>query len=191
MSKSAHNKFVFKKVNSFHEKQRALYFMETVAQNLYKCSPPPPPQIIFVAKHKNKIVGTIALDHKNKQGLLPLEEIYKIDFDRAPFLFQRELTIQFGRWMTITKNVSIRLFYVAALHAIDDGKTHGLFEAKQPIADYMKKLGFDLRQIDGTKLIIEKIPSAGRKYYQSKPKPKVYMIVLNQIVKTMETKLKE
>ncbi|TSC89201.1 MAG: hypothetical protein G01um10143_582 [Parcubacteria group bacterium Gr01-1014_3] len=166
--------------------QKALEFINKVAFNHYKCQPPPPPDVLFVATNGSEIVGTTGLDIGEVNKPLPLEIIYEFDKAKTPWPFHREKNIQYGRWMVTMRGIADALIYVAAKHGLTQGKTHTISEAKDHIKAKLDQLGIDARVILDARLMMDRISKDGLGYYLDLPAPKLYMMDLSQMVEAME-----
>lgn len=163
-----------------NEINETLNFIEQNAFKLYKCKPPPPPQILFIAYQEHKIIGTMSLDFSQNNNPFPLENHFDFDTNKTPFPFKRKKIAQYGRWFSITPNVSSSLFYLTTDCAIKKNKIWGLGEMKKPIAERVMKFGVNLFPID-IELIFENIPKEEKQYYLTLPSPNLYMGDLKQI----------
>lgn len=161
--------------------RQGLEFIDKIALERHGCLPPPPPQVLFVAKDGDEVVGTIALDFREEERFFPLEEIYSFATPLFPRRFRRREVAQFGRWMSSRPGVSAALGHIAALYAVGRGKIYGWFEAKEPVAARIANLGVVLGKISGACLILQNIPEGGRNYYIAAPVPELYTIELAQV----------
>ena len=165
--------------------QKALDFINKIAFSHYKCQPPPPPDVLFVAKNGEEIVGTTGLDLGEINKPLPLENIYNFDKAATPWPFQGEKIVQYGRWMVTVPGIADALICSAAQYGLAHGKTHTISEAKDHIKLKLDQLGIDARVIADAKLILERISKDGLGYYLDPPPPKLYMMDLSQMVQAL------
>lgn len=170
---------------SENDYQKALEFIKRIAFSHYKCQPPPPPDVLFVAKNGEEIVGTTGLDLGEIDKPLPLENIYEFDKAVTPWPFQREKIVQYGRWMVTARGIADALIYSAAKHGLTHGKTHTVSEAKDHIKLKLDHLRIDARVISDAKLLLSRISKEGLAYYLDLPAPKLYMMDLKQMTEAL------
>ncbi len=156
------------------DRRRALGYVRRHVRRLYG-GIPPPSQILLFAERKHRICGTIALDFAEASGKFPVEDIYRIDYARTPWPFERERIAQFGKWWVSAPGVAVRLMHAAHLHALTKGKSVGLVEAKVRIVERVKDFGMTLILVPGAVLQVQGVSARGEGYYASLPLPRLYM----------------
>ncbi|OHA52160.1 MAG: hypothetical protein A3A97_04590 [Candidatus Terrybacteria bacterium RIFCSPLOWO2_01_FULL_40_23] len=169
--------FLIRLAKNHKEKRDAQEFISQIALSRYQATPPPLPEILFIAYENGKIVGTLGFDTASKQDILPLEKIWQFDPNKTPFPFEREMIVQYGRWTAIKPEVSRALSYTATIFARTLGKKIIMFEAKPSSARRLQTLGARAQLVPAT-LLIKNIPEDGRPYYSANPAPKLYMLDL-------------
>ncbi len=159
---------------SARDRRRALAFVRRHVRRLYG-GIPPPSQILLYAEHHRRICGTIALDFADTLERFPLETIYRIDYAKTPWPFERHKIAQFGKWWTARPGVAIPLMHAAHVHALEQGKRFGLVEAKSQIVTKVKEFGMSLVEVEEAILKIQGVSSRGEGYYAIPPPPRLYM----------------
>lgn len=168
------------------ERAEAMDFIRETAFRWYRCSPPPPPQLIFTARQTGAVVGSISLDCAGETESFSLEEIHEMVYAESPWPFRRSRLVQYGRWMAKVKGISAAMIYASAVHALSLGKDYGFGETKPLIVPILEKFGLDVRLIPTRKIFIEKISEESRGYYLENPPPVIFMLNLAQVRTALE-----
>lgn len=163
------------------EWSRALAFINEIAFESHRASPPPPPQYIFGAYCGDELVGTIGLDFGEVDRPLPIEAHWEFDRENTPLPFKREAMVEIGRWMASRRGVSTILFYAATIFALSHGRYYCIAEMKSKIAEHAtSKLGYIMLPVQGARVLLERIREDGLPYYLDDP-PSLYMLRVEQM----------
>jgi hypothetical protein len=165
------------------EKTATIEFIETEMRRSFGCNPPPTHGVIWTARTKKNIVGSLVLQGIQENGQLSLENHYEFDELTTPFPFNRDQLVQASRWIATEKGVSLSLLCASFAFAYALGKRYALIEAKPYSVVRLKELGFTCEEISGAKLLHKKIQDlvgeAGMSYFSNPPFPTLYMIDLH------------
>lgn len=170
---------------SSRDRRRALAFVRYHVRRLYGGTPSPS-QIFLLAERNGRTCGTIALDFALSAERFPLESIYRIDFDRSPWPFERENIAQLGRWWTTRPGVAVRLMHSAHMYALANGKRLALVEAKARIIARLVEFGMAPVEVPGAVLEVRIASLRGEGYYQISPPPRLYMFDLQSNATKLE-----
>ncbi len=144
---------------------------------------PPPIEVIFVARENSKIVGTLGFDYCNGDGEMPLEEIFAFDKNKTPLTYDPRRSIQFSRWTAENPKISIVLIYASTLYALNRGMCYGWSEQKEKAAKSAIRAGVQLHEVCDAVIRTNSIPREIRRFYTTKPAPKLYMVELGQMLR--------
>jgi hypothetical protein len=174
------------------ERRRALAFVRRNVRRRFG-GIPPPSEILFFAEKDSRICGTIALDFAGDAGRFHLEEIYRFDYARMPWVVNRGMIAQFGKWWAKQPGIAVRLMHSAHVHVLARGKSFGLAEAKPRIVRRVEEFGMQLVKVPGATLQVHGMSSRGEGYYATLPFPELYMfdlrtnlVALSRYIKAQE-----
>lgn len=150
--------------------------------------PPKSHTYIWARDHEEKVRGVIALDYANKEGRVPIEELYVFDYASM----ERQTTghdgVQFGRWLAEKEpsGVSMMLLYAAVCHAKKAGKRYGWVEHNDAVHRVLTRQGITFYPLPDAKLCIEKVAELNRKYYLTPPLMKPYVMDLTEAEQVLQ-----
>ncbi len=142
---------------------------------------PTPPEIIFAAHKDGDIVATLAIDLAEEGRPFPWEHAFDHDPSKLPFLIERAVSIQFGRWAAIVPQVSAPLIFSAVHHAMQKGKKYAWCVVKSDARDKLRSIGFILHAVPSARIATERILPQDISYYMSPPLPELYVMHLDQM----------
>lgn len=146
---------------------------------------PPATQVIVAARCGSEIVGTLGLDSCDEDGFLRLEKIYRFDHSRTPFPVERDLIVQYTRWIATTPGASVGLAYLGTFYAYERGKRYGWFEHAHHVHRAAMRLGITFHAVRDAILLIDRIPEHQRAFYAAPPPLELYMASLLEIKESL------
>ncbi|MEJ0053943.1 MAG: hypothetical protein WDN10_04455 [bacterium] len=166
------------------ERLEAIGYIEPVMRERFKCEPPPTRGLIFIARAKGAIVGSIVLEGMADASPFPIEGRYAFDPKDAPYPFDRPYIVQGTRWIATAPGVSNLLVRTAMRVAYELGKRHMLIEAKPYSVKRLGELGIVCREIGNARLradeVLAMVGEAGMLYFTEPPVPTLYLMELRQ-----------
>lgn len=152
---------------------------------------PPESEVYFVARDKDgTILGTIALDFCDEEGVMPLGRIYAFDRATTPFPSEGRYGGQLGRWVALVPSVSGPLMHVTARYGLDHGKRYGWCEHTRAVHRVCEGLGIPFSPIADATLVLSNVDEHNRAFYAHSLKTKpmfVYMMSLRDMRAGLES----
>lgn len=153
-------------------------FMDAHAKRWYGCAPPPADGVVIAAWKGDEVVGTGAFDFPDEHGRFPFEHYADLTRLEATVAFPRNRIVQAGRWFATEKGISLKLGYAVAEYCVPRGITHMACEVKDVALDIMKRVGMQHSWVFAPDIDVEKIPPAGRAYYEEESPVKIGLVDL-------------
>jgi hypothetical protein len=172
------------------ERQLIISFINDVYQKVYGTHPGES-DIYIVSKQDEVITGVIALDFCDTVGKMPIEYVYKIDWDEVLFPIHSHNAVQFGRWIAKDSRVSICLSYIATVYSLSLGKEYIWLVQTDAAHRILTRNGIVFYPLTKVKLLQENIPEGDLAYYVSSKCPKCYLSVAEQQKRALEEKSNE
>lgn len=148
-----------------------------------------------VAPNGGEVVMIIGVLGRNAVEGERCHLIHIIDRDIIPDLPLLDKAVEFTRFAALNSSTSlsefsafipkgsasIPLLFVETMDALEEGRTHGLYETKTPIANRMIALGVEFKRVDApiNEALVEKLAEQDP-YYRTMPLPDLYVTDLEQ-----------
>lgn len=191
---------IIRSVSDGQQRDAVLKAITQAARVRYGCDPPPAlPQLLFAAYEGDTIMGSTSLDFSVDDQPLLLENSWQFNPGETPFPFVRSELVQYGRWWAslaggqehVVGTLAPALLYVATVFARSYGKKTCLCEIKPAAVRLLEKFGVEPKEVPGAVFHLERIPPAGRAYYQEKGRPsQLHMIDLVQMEQATQKHVK-
>lgn len=124
----------------------------------------------LVSIRDNEMVGSLSLEFSEGKAF-EVEEHLGLERNFLPF--RRELTVSFGRWVSLHADVGIALAFAGVKYALQMGKIHCLGCSKPRVVHYLRhKLGLKFHSFHFGRS--EKILQAGNEFFATGPMPILY-----------------
>jgi hypothetical protein len=157
-------------------------FMREHALRIFGCEPPLSTGLLIAAWSEGNVIGSVALDFREKDQPFPLEELYdaRAFEELFPEGFDRARTVQAGRWFSVHKGSVVSKLLLQSLRQCARSKKRrfAIGEAKPYALKRFAELGFRFDTVDTYHPNMGVVPQAGRRYYELNPPPQLFRLHL-------------
>jgi hypothetical protein len=183
-------KHIITLIHDNSDRDRVMLYVKNVYRKVYGTTPGES-DVYIVARSEDTITGVIALDFANKDGKMPIEYIYEIDWEEITFPIHSYNAVQFGRWIAEDPHVSVCLSYIATVYSLKCGKEYIWLTQTDITHRILRQKGIVFYPLKNVKLIRDNIPVGDLAYYLSPDCPKCYISVAQQQKEALEKKSNE